>query len=164
MELRSAVVHNTGSIVSKSLHCVLKRVLQLVKCTAVVSPGPSGSTAAEGRGSAASAAGKRELVLQNREAGPWWRGRPPGPRGLRHPVCRLRLPPMPTGWLGPRMHISLPSFRCAALKAIIHAVSVLIAIVAISSVQEFYCNAALLLTSHLLQVFPLPRLCSSTPP
>ena len=52
------------------------------------------------------------IVVKNRERRHWaqpWRH---NKEQMQQPVCTLHLPPALQGWNGPRLKLSLPSFRC----------------------------------------------------
>lgn len=67
-------------------------------------------------------AGVSSIVVKNRERRHWaqpWRH---NKEQMQQPVCTLHLPPALQGWHGPRLKLSLPSFRCVCCCIYLHIV------------------------------------------
>ena len=71
------------------------------------------STKQHTQASAAAASSSRGITIRNVERRHWAQPWRKNPEQLQEPVCSLDLPEAAKGWKGPRLKLSLPSFRYA---------------------------------------------------
>ena len=68
--------------------------------------------------SSGSSSSSRGITVRNVERRHWAQPWRKNNEQLQSPVCTIDLPVAVKGWKGPRLNLSLPSFRCACLPAV----------------------------------------------
>lgn len=74
-------------------------------------------TQASAAGAASSSISSRGITVRNIERRHWAQPWRKNSEQLHSPVCTFELPDAAKGWKGPRLNLSLPSFRCSAHEA-----------------------------------------------